>query len=137
MTTPNQPDITIGSRWRLAREEQPPDYVGIVSEINWRLREAHVHPEDRRGAGAWVSFDVLTQPAPLEVEVERQAGAAPADAAARDYLARLEEAADLAIRGFDRWKRNQRRGGNRHEAEHGLTDLGQAIYDLRELRGKE
>lgn len=46
------------------------------------------------------------------------------------HIAALQESAELAVRGFRRWKRNQRRGGDRHEAEHGLTDLGQAISDL-------
>ena len=50
-----------------------------------------------------------------------------------EYVAKLEEAADLAIRGFRRWKRNLRRGGDRYEAEHGLTDLGQGISDLDTL----
>ena len=47
-----------------------------------------------------------------------------------EHIAHLHEAADLAVRGFRRWKRNQKRDGSRHEAEHGLDDLGQGISDL-------
>lgn len=54
-------------------------------------------------------------------------------APANEYLAQLEEAADLAVRGFRRWKRNQNRGGDRNEADHGLTDLGQGVSDLDAL----
>ena len=53
-----------------------------------------------------------------------------------DRMARLEISGALAVRGFRRWKRNQgRKGqrGDRHEAENGMTDLGQGIYDLDAL----
>ena len=131
MTTPNRSDITIGSRWLLTRRGHGTtnDYVGFVFEINWREREARVYAEDGSlGRGQWLSFDVLTVQAPIELELDL--------AALPPHISRikLEEAVDLAIRGFERWKRNQKRGGNRHEAEHRFTDLGQAIADLRELR---
>lgn len=129
MITQHRPDITIGSRWLLT---EPHDYVGFVFEINWRDRTARVYAEDRSlGHGEWISFDRLTQLAPIELGLDLAA------LPPHIYLVQLEAAVDLAIRGFERWKRNQKRGGNRHEAEHGMTDLGQAIYDLRELRGKK
>lgn len=69
------------------------------------------------------------------------------DQVARDWLAfrqedvpktvaeQVRDAAEVAIRGFRRWKRNLRRGGSRHEADHGLTDLGQGLWDLAEALG--
>lgn len=48
-------------------------------------------------------------------------------------IAQFKEAADLAVRGFRRWKRNQKRGGDRNEADNGMTDLGQGIWELDNL----
>ena len=49
----------------------------------------------------------------------------------------LREAADLTIRGFRRWKHNQKRGGDRNEADNGMTDLSQGIWELDQLLVKE
>ena len=58
--------------------------------------------------------------------------------AAQSFITRNEKLTELARQatyGLWRWKRNQRRGGSRYEAEHGMEDLGQATSDFAELLG--
>ena len=52
-----------------------------------------------------------------------------------EHIGKLQELARQAVYGLWRWKRNQKRGGSRYEAEHGMTDLGQAASDFAELLG--
>jgi len=76
----------------------------------------------------------LTRPVPTNATFAQIAALTEQAMRERDALEaeneQLREMAQLAVNGFRRWKRNQKRGGDRHEADHGFTDLGQAVWEL-------